>query len=68
MTADSLARVAALLRERNAIDAELTGLIQRPMTSGYLGGWIAAQVFGIELEASAVAAGIDGRFGSGPSR
>jgi hypothetical protein len=28
--------------------------------------WIAAQVFGIELEASAVAAGIDGRFGPGP--
>jgi hypothetical protein len=66
VTADSLARVAALLRERNAIDAELAGLIQRPMTSGYLGDWIAAQVFGIELEASAVAAGIDGRTQASP--
>jgi hypothetical protein len=63
---DSLARAAALLRERNAIDAELARLIHRPMTSGHLGEWIAAQVFDIELEASAVAAAIDGRFRSGP--
>src|SRR5260370_11563939 len=64
--ADSLARAAALLRERNAIDAELARLIQRPMTSGHLAEWIAAQVFDIELEASAVAAGIGGRLRSGP--
>jgi hypothetical protein len=63
---DSLAQAAALLRKRNAIDAELARLVQRPMTSGHLGEWIAAQVFDIELEASAVAAGIDGRFRSGP--
>ncbi len=61
-----LARVAALQRERNAIDAELARLIGRPMTSGHLGEWIAARVFDIELEASAVAAGIDGRFRSDP--
>ena len=36
------------------------------MASGHLGEWIAAQVFDIELEASAAAAGIDGRFRSGP--
>jgi len=64
--ADPLARAAALLRERNAIDAELARLIGRPMTSGHPGEWIAAQIFGIELEAAAVAAGIDGRFRSGP--
>ena len=58
----ALSRVAALLHERNAIDVELARLIHRPMTSGHLGEWIAAQVFGIELEASAVAAGIDGSF------
>ena len=66
MVTDSLARAAALLHERNAIDVELARLIHRPMTSGHLGEWIAAQVFDIELEASAVAAGIDGRFRSGP--
>jgi hypothetical protein len=64
--ADSLTRVAALLRERNVIDGELAQLIQRPMTSGHLGEWIAEQVFDIALETSAVAAGIDGRFRSGP--
>jgi hypothetical protein len=63
---DSLALAATLLRERNAIDAELARLIQRPMTSGHLGEWIAAQIFDIELEASAVAGGTDGRFRSGP--
>jgi hypothetical protein len=66
--AGSLARAAALLRQRNMIDADLARLIQRPVTSGHLGEWIAAQVFGIELEASAVAAGIDGRFRSGALR
>jgi hypothetical protein len=65
VNADSLERVAVLLRERNAIDAKLAQFIRRPMTSGHLGEWIAAQVFDIELEASAAAAGIDGRFRSG---
>jgi hypothetical protein len=62
---DGFSRVAALLRERNAIDAELARLMHRPMTSGHLGEWIAARVFDIELGASAVAAGIDGCFRSG---
>jgi len=54
--ADSLARAAALLYKGHAIDAELARLIQRSTTSGHLGEWIAAQVFDIELEASAVSA------------
>jgi hypothetical protein len=59
-------RIAELLRDRNSIDAHIAAIMQRPMTSGHLGEWIAAQVFDIELEASAVAAGIDGIFRSGP--
>ena len=66
MDEDSLTRVAVLLRERNAIDGEIARHIQRPMTSGHLGEWIAAQVFDIQLETLAAAAGIDGRFRSGP--
>ena len=66
MDKGSLAQAASLLCERNAIDAELARLIQRPMTSGHFGEWIAAQIFDIELEVSAVAAGIDGHFRSGP--
>jgi hypothetical protein len=48
--ADSLTQVAALLRERNAIDVKLAQIISRPMISGHLGEWIAAHVFDIELE------------------
>lgn len=64
--ADTITAVAALLRQRNAIDQELARIMQRPMTSGHLGEWVASQVFDIELEPSAVIAGIDGRFRSGP--
>jgi hypothetical protein len=63
MQIDAVARAAALLRQRNEIDAELARLMQRPMTSGHLGEWIAAQVFDLELEPSAVTAGIDGSVG-----
>ncbi len=59
-------RIAELLWKRNGIDAEIAGIIGRPMTSGHLGEWIAAQVFDLELESNAAAAAIDGRFASGP--
>lgn len=65
MTDADLARVADLLAERNAIDAQIASVIGRPMTSGHLGEWIAAQVFDIQLEVSAAATAIDGRFRSG---
>ena len=68
MDEDTLARAAALLSERNAIDGKLAQLIGRPTASGHLGEWVAAQIFGIELEASATVAGYDGRFRSGPRR
>jgi len=63
---EDLRQIADLLRGRNAIDARIAGIIGRPMTTGHLGEWIAAAVFEIELERSAVAKGIDGRFTSGP--
>lgn len=59
-------QVAALLAQRNAIDRELAGVIGRPPTTGALGEFIASRIFDIELEASATAKGIDGRFRSGP--
>lgn len=61
----NLERLAALLSERNKIDAVLAGVIGRPMTSGHLGEWIAARIFDIELDPSASATAIDGRFRSG---
>lgn len=63
---EPMKRIAELLRERNAVDAEIAAIIHRPMTSGHLGEWIASQVFEIELEPTATATAIDGRFRSGP--
>lgn len=66
MVCDHLAYLSQLLHRRNGIDAEIAALIDRPMTAGHLGEWIAAQVFDIELERSANAAAFDGRFRAGP--
>jgi len=63
---EQLAAIAGLLWQRNAIDEAIASMIKRPMASGHLGEWIAAKVFGIELEQSEVTAGIDGRFRGGP--
>lgn len=60
-----LERVAELIAERNSVDAEIGAITGRPALAGHLGEWIAAQIFDIALESSAVAKGIDGRFTSG---
>lgn len=61
-----IARAAALVAQRNAIDGELASLIDRPPTAGALGEFVASRIFDIELEPTASAKGIDGRFRSGP--
>jgi len=66
MPQDDLPRVAELLHERNRINDQIAAIMERPMTSGHLGEWIAAQVFDIELERSATTTAFDGRFRSGP--
>jgi hypothetical protein len=66
MAEEDLRKIASLLRERNVIDEKIAAVIHRPMATGHLGEWIASQVFDIELETSAVAAAIDGRFRAGP--
>ena len=66
VAAEDVRMIASLLHERNAIDERIAGVIGRPMTAGHLGEWIAAQIFDIELEASAVTAAVDGQFRSGP--
>jgi hypothetical protein len=55
-------QIAELLRERNAIDEKIAKIISRPMTAGHFGEWLAARIFGIELEPTAVTAAFDGRF------
>jgi hypothetical protein len=63
-----MARIAALLRERNSIDARIAKVIDRPVTAGHLGEWIASRIFDIALEESAATQGFDGRFRSGALR
>ena len=63
---EDVRKIASLLCERNAIDEKIAAVIERPVTVGHLGDWIAAQIFDIELETSAVTVAIDGRFRSGP--
>jgi hypothetical protein len=60
-----LAELAALLRERNALDARLGRILDRPVNPGHLGEWIAARIFDIELETAANTAGYDGHFTTG---
>ena len=66
MKHEELRRIANLLDKRNRIDGEIAARIGRPMTSGHLGEWIAAEIFDVELEKSASAAARDGHFRSGP--
>lgn len=66
MDGQAVRDVADLLVRRNAIDAALAAIIGRPAVSGHLGEWIAAAIFGIDLEPSASAPAIDGRFCAGP--
>lgn len=62
----ALARLAELTRERNRVEGEIAALIDRPAHPGHVGEFIARHVFDIALETSASAAGIDGRFRTGP--
>lgn len=66
MVDGQLEELADMLRERNVIDARIGRLINRPMTAGHAGEWLASRIFDIELEPSAVAKAIDGRFRTGP--
>jgi hypothetical protein len=62
----TLTRLAVLLRNRNELDVLISELIHRPAQIGHLGEYIAAQIFDIELMASATHKAIDGHFRSGP--
>ena len=66
MLDDSVARLAELIRLKNAADDEIAQLIGRPCQIGHVGEWIASRVFDIALHESAVAVGSDGAFTSGP--
>lgn len=59
-------QLGSLIREHNSIGSRIAAIIARPATIGHTGEFIASRIFDIELEPSAVAKGIDGRFKTGP--
>lgn len=63
---DELHQLAALLRDRDALDAKIARLTGRSARQGDIGEFVAAQVFDIELAENPVQAGHDGTFRSGP--
>ena len=63
---DDLTKQAQLIKQRNRLEEEITAVIGRPDQIGHLGEYIAAHMFNIQLEESAVAKSLDGYFKSGP--
>ncbi len=63
---DQLGRLAALIKERNKVEVEITAIINRPAQIGHIGEYIAAHIFDLLLHDSAVTKGSDGIFKSGP--
>jgi hypothetical protein len=61
-----LHQLAALLRNRDDLDARIAKVTGRSARQGDIGEFVAAQVFDIELAGNAVQAGYDGTFRSGP--
>ena len=61
-----LEKLARLIGDRNSVARSIASLIGRPAQMGYIGEFIASQVFGIELEESAARKAIDGHFAGGP--
>jgi hypothetical protein len=61
-----LIELARLLKERNAIDAQISALIGRPAYAGHTGEFVAAEIFGIRLHDSATTKASDGVFLTGP--
>jgi hypothetical protein len=62
---EDLRKLAALLHERDEIEARIAGLTGRSARQGDVGEFIAARVFDIALAPNAVQAGYDGHFRSG---
>jgi hypothetical protein len=63
---DSLQQLSNLLKQRAGIDRQIAKLIGYPAHPGHIGEFIAAAIFGIELNSSASQAAHDGYFRSGP--
>ena len=63
---DELQMLALLIKEINAAENAIAGVIGRPAHPGHVGEFVASRIFDIKLPESAVNRGSDGYFRSGP--
>jgi len=61
-----LRRLAELIQKRNRIDGEIAAIIGRPAHAGHIGEYLAAAIFGIDLNAGANTKALDGYFRDSP--
>ena len=59
---ERLKHLAELVKQKNHADGKIAEVIGRPTIPGHFGDFVGAGIFGIELHASAVQKGSDGRF------
>lgn len=59
---EELQHLATLIRQKNEVDGAIAQLIDRPALSGHIGEFVAARVFGIDLERPGSHVGYDGTF------
>ncbi len=62
---DQLHQLSLLVKQRNAVDQEIAGVLDRPALPGHFGEFVAARIFRIALLDSASHKGIDGHFTDG---
>ncbi len=62
---NELELLAALIKQRNAIDKDISDIIGRPAERGHIREFAAAEIFDIELHESATHKGSDGIFRRG---
>ena len=62
----TIRKLAELVRKRNLIDEEISQVIGRPAHIGHVGEFLASEIFGVNLEASASHPVWDGQFTEGP--
>jgi len=65
---NELERLAELLTKKRQIDSDISSIIRRPALPSHIGEFIASRIFGIKLEVSATAKGIDGVFIESPMK
>lgn len=62
---NELELLSALIKQRNAVEKDISEIIGRPAERGHIGEFVAAEIFDIELHESATHRGSDGIFRRG---